>query len=82
MEIGTVVRDRLWGGRHTGTVVNVEGPWVFVAWHGSCVEDQLDATDVEVWADAPDELRSWRGGIACLGGVTGPVRVIGVPAGR
>lgn len=82
MEIGTVVRDRLWGGRHTGTVVGTEGRWVFVAWHGSFVEDQLDAADVELWADAPEQLRDWRGGVGRVGGVIEPARVIPVTGGR
>lgn len=31
LQEGTVVRDRRWGGRCTGTVVRREGDWVFVA---------------------------------------------------
>lgn len=78
MEIGTVVRDRLWGGRHTGTVVGTEGTSVFVAWHGNFVEDQLDAADLEEWADASEELRGWRGGVGRLGGAVDGVGVIAV----
>jgi hypothetical protein len=34
---GTVVRDRKWSGKYTGTVVRRDGDSVFVAWHGlSC----------------------------------------------
>ncbi|MHB8452037.1 MAG: hypothetical protein ACYDAQ_16555 [Mycobacteriales bacterium] len=40
---------------------------MFVAWHGSFVEDQLDVADVELWVDAPAELRDWRGRIGVLG---------------
>jgi hypothetical protein len=63
---GTVVRDRRRGGTCTGTVVRREGRSVFVAWHGSFVEDQLDVDEVAVWADAPAELAEWRGGIGVV----------------
>lgn len=63
---GTVVRDRIWGGTHTGTAVRSEGRLVFVAWHHSFVGDELDVDQVEVWADAPEELRHWRGGIGII----------------
>lgn len=63
LQEGTVVRDRRWGGRCTGTVVRREGDWVFVAWHGSCVEDQLSLEQVQVWLDPPAGLDGWRGGI-------------------
>jgi hypothetical protein len=63
---GTVVRDRNWGGTHTGTVLRREGRSVFVAWHGSAVEDELDVDEVSVWADAPAELAQWRGGIGLV----------------
>jgi hypothetical protein len=76
MEVGTVVRDRIWGGRCTGTVVATDGSGVFVAWHGSFVEDQLDAGDVEVWSDAPSELRAWRGGLARYGAAAEPIRIV------
>jgi hypothetical protein len=46
MQVGTVVRDRKWGGRYTGTIVNVEGGSIFVQWHGTCVEDELSPADV------------------------------------
>ncbi len=39
---------------------------VFVAWHGSWVEDQLRRDEVEVWPDPPPELAAWRGGVALL----------------
>ena len=64
--VGTVVRDRMWGGTDTGTVVRREGRSAFVAWHHSIVEDELDLDQVEIWADAPDELRQWRGGIGII----------------
>ncbi len=60
---GTVVRDRKWGGQFTGTVVRREGDHVFVAWHNSFVEDELTVNEVEVWPDAPQALREWRGGV-------------------
>jgi hypothetical protein len=53
LEKGMTVRDRLWGGRHLGTVVNVVNGRVFVASHGTCVEDELDPADVEVCPPPP-----------------------------
>src|SRR5690349_10891688 len=38
---GGTVRDRKWGGQFVGVVRQVEGRDVFVAWHGTVVEDQL-----------------------------------------
>lgn len=64
--VGAVVRDRRWGGRCTGTVVGRDGGWVFVAWHGSFVEDQLPVDEVEAWPDTPVELSRWRGGLGVL----------------
>ncbi|MDA8340939.1 MAG: hypothetical protein M0007_01750 [Actinomycetota bacterium] len=52
----------MWGGTHTGTVVRRDGRSVFVAWHHSFVEDELHVDQVEIWADAPEELRRWSGG--------------------
>ena len=66
LTVGAVVRSRRWGGRYAGTVVRREAGSVFVAWHGTFVEDQLDPDDVTLWADAPAELRTWRGGIGRL----------------
>jgi hypothetical protein len=66
MREGAVVRDRMWGGTHTGTVVRREGTSVFVAWHGTCVEDELDAGQVEVWADAPESMSHVRGGVGTV----------------
>jgi hypothetical protein len=63
---GTVVRDRRWGGRFSGTVTQQEEDRVFVAWHGSFVEDELCVDEVDVWPDAPAELAAWRGGIGIL----------------
>ncbi len=45
---GDTVRDRKWGGQFVGVVRQVEGRDVFVAWHGTVVEDQLDRDDVEL----------------------------------
>lgn len=69
MEIaeGTVVVDRIWGGTHRGTVVRCEGRSVFVAWHRSFVEDELDLDDVEPVAVATLEEQQWRGGIGIFG---------------
>lgn len=64
--VGTVVRDRLWGGTHTGTVVRHDGRSVFVAWHGTAVEDELDIAQVAVCAEPASELRGWRGGVGVL----------------
>ncbi|GAA4617237.1 hypothetical protein GCM10023195_76850 [Actinoallomurus liliacearum] len=80
IEIGTAVRHRTWTGT-TGTVVGIDGPWLSVAWHNSCVIDELKADDVDVWADAPAELREWRGGLGRLGGITEPYRVVPVTGG-
>jgi hypothetical protein len=33
---------------------------VFIAWHGSFVEDELRIDEVDVWPDAPTELAAWR----------------------
>jgi hypothetical protein len=71
LDIGSVVRDRAWGGRFTGTVVRREGTSVFVAWHDSCVEDELEVDQVEPWPDAPAELAAWRGGLGVIGGEEG-----------
>jgi len=75
IEEGTVVRDRKWSGKYTGTVVRREGDSVFVAWHGSFVEDELHVSEVEVWEDAPTELRAWRGGIGVFDPATGAIAV-------
>ena len=64
--VGVVVRDRLWGGTHTGTVVRRDGRSVFVAWHHSFVEDELDIDQVEIRADASEELRHRCGGIGVV----------------
>lgn len=74
---GAVVRDRKWGGRFTGTVVRREGDAVFVAWHNSFVEDQLDIAEVEPVEDATDDMRAWRGGIGVMD-AGGDVAVVSV----
>jgi hypothetical protein len=38
VEVGMAVRDRKWGGGHSGTALRREGGSVFVAWHGTFVE--------------------------------------------
>jgi hypothetical protein len=63
---GTVVRDRRWGGRFSGTVTQRAEDRVYVAWHGSFVEDELRIDEVDVWPDAPEELAAWRGGVGIL----------------
>ena len=63
---GTVVRDRRWGGRFSGTVTQRSADRVFVAWHGSVVEDELCVDEVALWPDAPAELAAWRGGVGIL----------------
>ena len=73
--VGTVVRDRMCGAR-TGTIIRREGCSVFVAWHHSTAEDQLDVDQVEIWADAPDELRQRRAGSGSSK-PTGPARPVG-----
>ncbi|MDA8283942.1 MAG: hypothetical protein M0Z42_11780 [Actinomycetota bacterium] len=42
--------------------------------HGTPVEDELDADQVEIWADVRDELRRWRGGIGIIA-ATGTLHV-------
>ncbi|MHB8449114.1 MAG: hypothetical protein ACYDAQ_01375 [Mycobacteriales bacterium] len=66
MGVGTVVRDRKWGGRYTGTVAVRDGRWIVVAWHGTFVQDELDADEVDIWAGAPSDLADWRGGMCVL----------------
>jgi hypothetical protein len=63
---GTVVRDRRWGGRLSGTVTQRDDDRVLVAWHASFVEDELCIDEVDVWPDAPAELAAWRGGVGIL----------------
>jgi hypothetical protein len=75
--VGTVVRDRCWGGTYTGTVVRRDGRSVFVAWHGTAVEDQLDVDQVVPWPDAPAELATWRGGVGVLDGDSYRVEPVG-----
>lgn len=45
---GAVVRHRGWGGRFVGTVTRRDGDTVFVAWYGSCVEDELRADELDL----------------------------------
>ena len=61
--VGTVVRTYTRGCEEIGTVVERDGDTLFVAWHGSCVEEELTIGEVDVWADAPRDLRDWRGGV-------------------
>jgi hypothetical protein len=37
-----------WNPPATGTVVRIESGSVFVAWDDTCVEDQMDPTDLEL----------------------------------
>jgi hypothetical protein len=71
--VGDVVRSLRWADA-TGTVMWRDGDVVRVAWHGTCVEDEVDVGEVEVWADAPGELAGWRGGIG-VAEVDGSMRV-------
>ena len=61
--VGTVVRTHKWGREYAGTVVDRKGDTLGVAWHNSFVEDELQVNEVEVWPDAPQHLREWRGGV-------------------
>ena len=61
--VGTVVRTHKWGPEHTGTVVDRKGDTLGIAWHNSFVEGELRVDEVEVWPDAPEHLRAWRGGV-------------------
>lgn len=47
---------------------------MFVARHGSFVEDELDVDQVDVWADASDELRHWPGAIEVIDASTARAR--------
>jgi hypothetical protein len=66
IQAGTVIRDRRWGGRFRGTVTQRADDRVFIAWHGSFVEDELCVDEVDVWSDASAELAAWRGGVGVL----------------
>jgi hypothetical protein len=44
---GMRVRDTKRDGSFTGAITKVTTSSVFVAWDGSCVEDELDFPDVE-----------------------------------
>ena len=59
--------------------MRTEGRSVFAAWHGTPVEDELDADQVEIWTDVRDELRRWRGGIGIMA-ADGTVVVMRPPA--
>jgi hypothetical protein len=48
---GMRVRDTKWDGSFTGTITKVTTSSVFVAWDGTCVEDELDFLDVEPLVD-------------------------------
>lgn len=63
---GTPVRVLKWDGRFTGTVVRREGDDVYVAYHGSCVEDELHIDDVEILPDPTPEQAAWRGGFGVI----------------
>lgn len=68
---GTVVRHRRH--RSIGTVVRRDGDKLHVAWHDSCVEDELHVDDVEVVPDPTPEQRAWRGGVLILDTTTSTV---------
>jgi hypothetical protein len=61
--VGTVIRTQKWGPEFTGTVVDRKGDTMGIAWHNSFVESELQVGEVEVWPDAPEHLRQWRGGV-------------------
>ena len=76
---GTPVRVTLWADKPTGTVVRREDGWagqVYVAYHGSWVEDELDLDEVELLANPTPEQMAWRGGVGIMtpdGTATKPV---------
>jgi hypothetical protein len=78
MNIGSVVRDRRWGGRLTGTIVDCRHGHVFVAWHDTCVEDELPPSDVELVTDPAAHLTAWHGGIGVYDPTTATMRVEGI----
>jgi hypothetical protein len=47
--------------------VRREADHVFVAWHGSFVEDELPLAEVEVIEHPTPTQRDWRGGIGIVG---------------
>ena len=63
---GTQVRVTKWGREreHTGTVRRREGDTVYVAYHASFIEDELDIADVEALDDPTPEQAAWEGGAA------------------
>jgi len=63
---GTPVRVLKWDGQYTGTVVRRDGDTVFVAYHDSCVEDDMGIADVEALADPTPEESAWRGGFGIM----------------
>lgn len=66
---GTPVRVLKWDGQYTGTVVRREDETVFVAYHGSFVEDELHIGDVEALPDPTLEQEAWRGGFGTTDGL-------------
>ena len=65
--VGTPVRVLKWDGQQsTGTVVRRDGDAVYVAYHGSFVEDELRIADVEALADPTPEQAAWRGGYGVM----------------
>jgi hypothetical protein len=61
--VGTVIRTYKRGPVFTGTVVERKGNTLGIAWHNSFVEGELQVSEVEIWPDAPEHLRQWRGGV-------------------
>jgi hypothetical protein len=59
IRVGDVVRHARWQGDYTGTVTDVDDSdgqiSVFVDWHGSCVNNQLDPEDLILITD-PEEI--------------------------
>lgn len=49
-ETGDAVRDKKWGGRHTGAVKSVDANagTAIIAWYGTVVEDELFFDEFEV----------------------------------
>src|SRR5438552_3501462 len=61
--VGAVIRTNKWRTVFTGMVVDRKGDTLGIAWHNSFVESELQVSEVELWPDAPEHLRQWRGGV-------------------
>jgi hypothetical protein len=66
VNVNSVVRHRAWSPRQLGTVVRRKGDIVYVAWHNTCVEDELNIADLQVVSNASPRQKAWRGGVGIV----------------